>query len=117
MEDIYHSCGSPSCSIGFMPLSIGIAFPKTDFGTPMLATFIRNVIGLDLDTLSNSNQIHYMFGSSWADINNTPEAAAARMEAVLYNQVPEGWQYAEEFAHPIVMVPEEMEEKLFLKTV
>lgn len=118
MEEVYHSCGSPSCSIGFMPLSIGIAFPKSDFGTPMLGTFIRHVIGLDLDKPSNADHIHYMFGSHWADINNTPEAAAARMEAVLYDQVPMGWGYVQQFSHPIVIIPEEFKEevkKLFVK--
>jgi hypothetical protein len=100
MYHITHPCGSPSCSLGFIELSLDINRNNDEF----IGDFSVRVLGV---SAYNTESI-YLFSSKWTHINNTPEAAAARMKAVLYNQVPIDWRFTKEYAHPIVITPEEI---------
>ena len=95
---VRHECGSPACSLGFAYVSIE---PREK--SESIFGYCNRLFGFfPMDVLGK-----YCFSANWFDINNTPEAAAARMEAVVYNQVPEDWnelEYMLEFSHPIVQV-------------
>lgn len=106
MNRLEHRCGGPSCSLGFATLSVGKRFMEEDY-----PIFSKRIFGIDPTSVYYSEECigEYMFGAKWLEIDNTPEAAAARMEAVLYSQVPKDWKFTKEFAHPIVIIPEELE--------
>lgn len=107
MWDLFHTCGTPSCSLGYATRSVGL--PRRGLSVQTSATFkFFGVRWFD-------KKWSYMFDSTWEGINNTPEAAAARMKAVLYNQVPKGWEFKPEFSHPIVLIPSELEQANKLK--
>lgn len=95
------TCGTSACSLGWAAVSVGWSFDKEN----ELALF-----GIDNWDIDNEwCDWQYCFSGRWVTVNNSPEAAAARMEAVLYNQVPKEWKFSPEFSHPIVIVPEELE--------
>lgn len=90
-DPLFVGCGTPACSLGWSAVSLNV----TD-------TWREETSSLLFGVLFGSRKWHYLFNGGWLNINNTPEAAAARMEAVLYNQAPKGWKYTTEFAHPVV---------------
>lgn len=97
---VYIGCGTPACSLGWATVSLNIKDINLSEGSSKYLFGIPNVCPRQRKTVWD-----YLFNGEWFDVNNTPEAAAARMEAVLYDQVPERWDYTEEFAHPIVNIP------------
>lgn len=86
------------CAFGFVPESLGMNIWGGGISSTDLEIFGFNTI-----------EGTYCFASDWYEINNTPEAAAARMEACLYDQGPTNivFDLTPENAHPIVNVPEE----------
>lgn len=98
MEFVNDSNGC-RCAWGFVPDSLGVDIHKS----VILEDQLREVFGM------TTSEGTYCFASFWWPINNTPEAAAARMEAVLYDQKPDVWDSTPEFAHPIVVTPEAAE--------
>lgn len=86
------------CAFGFVPESLGMNIWGGSISSTDLEIFGFNTI-----------EGTYCFAYDWYGINNTPEAAAARMEACLYDQGPTNivFDLTPENAHPIVNVPEE----------
>lgn len=107
-------CGTSACSLGWACVSVGYNINNYDDET-------FKVFGINDSGYASEEDRKvwaYCFDFDWFYVNNTPEAAAARLEAVLYNQVPEDWKFTKECAHPIVIIPEEFKEeakKLFVK--
>jgi hypothetical protein len=82
-------CGTIGCFLGHLPYSgiNGFEWNEADymFGVFSFDLFSRRVLGLDAYSIEGN----WVFGTSWADIDNTPEGAARRMEWLLDNGLPE----------------------------
>jgi hypothetical protein len=96
-------CGTAACSLGWACVSVGWRY---DYDNSELELF-----GINGNDGGRQSTWAYCFDYDWYYVDNTPEAAAARMEAVLYNQVPKAWSFTKEFAHPIVITDEILEPK------
>lgn len=85
------------CAFGFVSESLGVDIDRNVISSKDLELF-------GFDALEST----YCFAGNWYTINNTPEAAAARMEACLYDQAPTSpyFELTNENAHPIVNVPQ-----------
>lgn len=76
-----HGCGTCGCAIGH-----GFALvPKAACET--IDEYSARVYGLDAE----GDDWHWLFGSAWAPIDNTPHGASARIRHYLENGVPENW--------------------------
>ena len=105
-------CGTPACSLGWASVSVGLFSRFSSEDKTGQCFGVSDYVSKD-----PNRYWPYLFDEKWKEINNTPEASAARMEAVLYNQVPENWDYTPEFAHPIVIIPEVLSESKTLERV
>lgn len=91
-----NECGSPSCALGWTVVSLDFKLTRYQY---IKADFPFNKCNSELFGLDD-NEFTYCFSGEWANVDNSPEAAAARLQAVLDNKVPKRWEFSKEFANP-----------------
>src|SRR3546814_19277542 len=73
------TCGTMSCAGGHGPIAGIPSLPGEYWGD-----YIPRVFGND------TRLTNYMFGSSWAEYDNTPQGAGKRILYALNNEIPTG---------------------------
>lgn len=84
-SEVYNTCGTSACAAGHGPLA-GIRKLKSDDGWD---GYCRRVFGAD--PYSDDGEWHWMFSNRWANRDNTPEGAAARIKWYLAYGVPNSY--------------------------
>ena len=76
--EIYHTCGTSACAVGHGPLAMPDSL--TEKGETW-NEYSRRMFGCGLYTAFN--KFNWMFGYEWAQIDDTPTGAAARIRYFL----------------------------------
>lgn len=101
-DPTYNPCGSAACAVGHAPAAGIKVDPSTitqqildGYSTDIWDAYVQAAFGIKFD----STAFEFMFGGGWADHDNTPKGAAARIRYVVANNnipdIPTGWNSRE----------------------
>lgn len=84
-------CGSVACAVGHGPAAHIFMLPDELTGGwgdgPQWSSYVERVFGFPPD----SDEFRWLFSPEWARQDNTPQGAAKRIDYLLANGLPEGW--------------------------
>lgn len=91
ITDRQYDCGTVACAVGHGPAAGIRVYKDADWWDYCKRAFGITRYNADDDY---DGDFEYLFGSEWAEYDNTPHGAAARIRTYLAlgGKVPEGWE-------------------------